>query len=103
MTAYVLTAETRSDYFDASDFIASNSAKAALRWESKILEAFDHLSEWPHTGHLRPEFASELIRFWVEGDYLVIYDPHAAPIAIIGILHGAQDLLGLIAAVSNTT
>jgi plasmid stabilization system protein ParE len=48
-------------------------------------------------GRIHPQFGPEYLRFWIEGQYLVIYDPEAEPLRVIGILHGAQDLFGLIA------
>jgi toxin ParE1/3/4 len=97
MKPYDLTAQARIDYFDAYDFIASHSGPAAERWETRILEAFDRIAEFPHSGRIHPEYGPDYLRFWVEGQYLVIYDPDAEPLQIIGILHGAQDLFGLVA------
>lgn len=97
MKPYLLTAQARIDYFDACDFIASRSEQAAVRWEARILKEFDRLAEFPHSGRIHPEYGPEYLRFWIEGQYLVIYDRDAIPLRIIGILHGAQDLFGLVA------
>lgn len=96
MKSYRLSYEARQDYFDAFDYIAGHSLRAALKWEDRMLEAFDHLAEWPQTGRIRPEYAPDHLRFWVAEEYLVVYDPSSDPLAIIGIIHGAQDLVPLI-------
>jgi len=96
MRSYELTAQARIDYFDAYDFIASRSEQTAGSWENRILEAFDRLAESPHMGRIHPEYAPSYLRFWIEGQYLVIYDPEAVPLQVTGILHGAQDLFSLI-------
>ena len=97
MKSYRLSYEARQDYFDAFDFISAYSSAAADRWERQMLQAFDHLSEWPNTGRLLPEYAPDTVRFWIAEQYLVIYDPASDPVEIIGIVHGAQDLAPLIA------
>ena len=97
MKSYRLSYEARQDYFDAFDYIAGHSFKAALKWEDRMLEAFDHLAEWPQSGRFRPEHAPDHLRFWIAEEYLVVYDPSSDPVAIIGIIHGAQDLAPLIA------
>lgn len=100
MKSYELSAEALVDYFDAYDFIAAHSPRAADAWETQMLHAFDHLAKWPHTGRIRPEYAPPTLRFWVGGEYLVVYDPVAdsptSPLQIVAVLHGAQDLVGLL-------
>lgn len=96
MSLYELSAEAQLDYFDAFDFIAEHSTRAALQWEQRMLDSFDHLAEWPHTGRIRPEYAPPSLRFWVEGEYLVVYDPSTEPLSLVAVLHGAQDIAELI-------
>jgi len=97
--SYELSAQARIDYFEAFEFILSHyTMPTAIKWETRMLEAFDHLAEWPQSGRIRPEFAPPHLRFWIEGDYVILYDPSSDPLAIVAILHGAQDLLPLISA-----
>ena len=96
MKSYKLSAEARLDYFEAFSFIAAHTPGVALQWERRMLKAFDHLAEWPDTGRIRPEYAPPSLRFWVEGDYLVIYDPATDPVEIVGVLHGARNVAELI-------
>jgi plasmid stabilization system protein ParE len=98
MKSYRLTFQARQDYFDAFSFIVDTfSERTALKWEGKMLRALDQLTEWPQSGRIRPEFGPSHLHFWVEGDYIVLYDPETNPISIVSILHGAQDLFSLIA------
>jgi plasmid stabilization system protein ParE len=98
VSRFILSVEARLDYFDAFDFIADYSLRAALRWEAMMLDTFQHLADWPLTGKIRSEFAPRNIRFWIAGDYLILYNPTTSPVEIIAILHGARNLSELIAA-----
>ena len=98
MSDYKLSRAARRDYFAAFEYIAQHSLSAALKWEAALLEALDHLAEWPKTGRIRPEYAPAPIRFWVTGDYLILYHSETDPVRIYAILHGAQELSSLIAA-----
>jgi plasmid stabilization system protein ParE len=96
MKIYALSEEAEFDYFEAFDFIANYSETAALKWERRMIEAFDLLAQFPLAGKVRPEYGSETLRFWIEGDYVVLYDPSSDPLRIIAILHGAQDFASLL-------
>ena len=97
MTAYRLSLRARQEYFDAFTYIENFSPRAALKWQQRMLDTFDHLSKWPSSGMLRSELGPASIRLWVEADYVVLYDPAQSPLTIISILHGTQDLASLIA------
>ncbi len=97
MNSYKLSAEARIDYFAASDFLAEYSPLAALAWEDRMLAAFSRLADWSHSGRIRPEYAPDFLRFWAEGDYLVVYDPSSKPLTIVAILHGALNLTAILA------
>jgi antitoxin ParD1/3/4/toxin ParE1/3/4 len=97
MKPFKLSAQARLDYFEAFDFIAGYSERAALKWEARMIETFEHLAVWPQTGRIRREFAPPDIRFWIVDEYLVLYNPSSSPVEIVAILHGAQNLYDLIA------
>lgn len=97
MKTYALSEEAEQDYFEAFDFISGYSQRAALAWQHRMLEAFDHLSDWPLSGMVRPAYGSASLRIWVDGDYIVLYDPKKEPLRILGILHGAQNFYSLLA------
>jgi len=92
MRSYPLTPNARIDFIEAFNYIAQDSLRADLRWEAEILNAFDHVAEWPLTGRPRPEFKPEELRSWVVGSYVIIYDLVTNPVDIIAFLHGARDM-----------
>jgi antitoxin ParD1/3/4/toxin ParE1/3/4 len=96
MKIYALSEEAELDYHEAFDFIANYSEIAALKWERRMTEAFDVLAQFPLAGVVRSEYGSETLRFWIEGEYVVLYDPSTDPLRILAILHGAQDFTGLL-------
>jgi plasmid stabilization system protein ParE len=98
VSRFILSAEARVDYFEAFDFIANYSPRAALKWEAMMLDTFQHLAVWPQTGKIRPEYAPPYIRFWPAGDYVILYNPSSSPVEIIAIVHGARNLSELMAA-----
>lgn len=96
MKSYALSEEADLDYFEAFDFIANYNETAALKWERRMTEGFDLLAQFPLAGRVRSEYGSETLRFWIEGEYVVLYDPTCEPLRILAILHGAQDYSSLL-------
>jgi len=96
MKIYALSEEAELDYHEAFDFIASYSEVAAIKWERRMTEAFDILAQFPLAGRVRPEYGSDTLRFWIEGEYVVLYDPSKDPLRILAILHGARDYASLL-------
>jgi plasmid stabilization system protein ParE len=92
MKTFRLSYEARLDFLEALDHLASHSQRAAFKWENRMVDAFFHLAEWRLTGMVRPEFGPSELRFWIEGEYIVIYDPSSEPLVILGVLHTAQDI-----------
>jgi hypothetical protein len=53
------------------------------------------LAENPFQGHRRRDLTRRSILFWVltkYPNYVIVYDPHARPLAILRVLHGMRDL-----------
>lgn len=97
MTLYQLTDEAKSDLIEAIDYIAQDSESASLRWEKRMLDTFEHLAQWPGSGRVRPEFTLQPLHFWVEGNYLILYDASSKPLTILAIFQGAQDIAHILA------
>ena len=97
MKLYRLSEEAEKDYFAALDYIEAYNSAAGLKWEDRMLEAFDHLAHWPANGHIRAEFAPEYLRFWVVENYVILYDPSSDPLFIVAILHSARNIADIIA------
>ncbi len=97
MTLYQLTDEAKADLIEAIDYIAQESEQAAIRWERRMLDTFEHLVQWPGSGRVRSEFTDLPLHFWVEGNYLILYDASSKPLTILAIFQGAQDIARILA------
>ena len=96
MADYVLSSEARLDLQDIWDFIARDNPDPANRIINELLAAFEHLAEWPGSGHLRRDLTRSDVRFWPVGSYLVIYIEKSNPLQIVTIVHGARDIPSII-------
>ena len=77
-------------------YIAEDSLDAALKVYDALEEAFDLLAERPGIGHSRKDLTDRPVKFWSVYSYLVVYDPATRPTTIVAVLHGAQDIKGLL-------
>lgn len=91
MAGYILSPEARGDLQGIWEFIALDNPDAATRIVNELLAAFEHLVEWPGSGHSRPDLTTKDVRFWPVRSYLVIYR-ETVPLEIVTILHGARDI-----------
>jgi len=73
-------------------------ADAALadRIESEIYEASDLLAEQPMMGHLKPDWTSRPVRFWLVESYWIVYRAETVPLEIVRVLHTSRDIPPLI-------
>jgi toxin ParE1/3/4 len=101
MKSYELSEEAQLDLFDAFDFIADRNLNAAIAWHKAMLDTFEHLAAWPRTGRLRDDIAPASIRFWIVGEYVILYEPESDPVRIISIFHGARDVQHILAVKYN--
>jgi len=96
MSAYVLSPEALQDLQDVWDFIAADNAAAADKLEEEFFKAFEQLARRPGMGHTRSDLSERDIRFWLVGSYLVVYRSLPAALQIVGVLHGARDVVEII-------
>jgi toxin ParE1/3/4 len=101
MKSYELSEEAQLDLFDAFDFIADRNLNAAITWHKTMLDTFQHLAVWPHSGRLRDNIAPASIRFWITGEYVILYEPGSDPVRIIALFHGARDVEHILAVKYN--
>ncbi len=94
--AFRLTPQAETDITEIALYIASDSPKAALRWQDDILQHCRNLGLMPRAGIARPEVRPDL-RSFPAGNYLILYREGGDGAAeIIRVLHGArrwQDLI----------
>jgi len=65
MSSYELTPLAKADIFKIWCYIAKDSVNAAGRVERAIYDACEFLAQAPLRGHIRQDFTSRLLRFWV--------------------------------------
>jgi plasmid stabilization system protein ParE len=76
-----------------------HNPKAADAVEEEIRSACALLAQGPLQGHQRRDLTPLPVRFWTlpkYPNYMVVYDPHARPLAILRVLHGMRDLKQLL-------
>ncbi|HEX5011779.1 MAG TPA: type II toxin-antitoxin system RelE/ParE family toxin [Planctomycetota bacterium] len=93
MSGYVLTPAAERDLDEIHDDVAADSPDAADIVVADLVQAFERVAEFPHSGHLRPELMSSEVRFLVVRPYLVVYRAGEQPIEILRIVSGHRDLV----------
>ena len=89
---YRLTPEAQANVDKIGAFIANDNIEAALRVLDAFDEAFTLLAARPEVGHKREDLTDRPIKFWSVYSYLLVGDPASAPLSIIAVLHGSQDV-----------
>jgi toxin ParE1/3/4 len=88
---FTLTPRAEADLQDIWLSIALDSQRAADGQISRIMEKIYVASEFPLMGVARPEL-SKTARILIAGNYIVIYEPLAAGLKVVSVVHGARDL-----------
>ena len=91
MARYSLTRKAQEDIGQILTYIAADNIDAAIKFDDKLTEVFELLSNNKKIGRLRPELKEDL-RSFPEGNYLIFYRIWAGEIAIVRVMHGARDL-----------
>ncbi len=90
MNSFALHPEAQADLEELADYIAERNIDAAHRVVNDIFAAFGMLSQFPQSGHRRPDLSARPLRFLRVRDYLIAYAPDENPIWILGVLHGRR-------------
>ena len=91
MARYSLTRKAQEDIGEILTYIAVDNIDAAIKFDDRLTEVFELLSNNKKIGRLRPELKEDL-RSVPEGNYLIFYRIWAGEIAIVRVMHGARDL-----------
>jgi toxin ParE1/3/4 len=89
------TAQAEIDLIEIWTYVARDNPDAADRLLDRIEDACVRLAETPHLGPARPDLAADL-RYFVVGEYLILYRERGRNVEIVRIVHGARRLAGLI-------
>lgn len=94
MSAYVLTPTAQQDLVRIRDYYVEEvGPRVARQMLVEFVEAFRLLTRNPGVGHKREDLAEDRpVLFWPMRDYLVLYKPGTAPLQIITIARGSQDI-----------
>ena len=92
-----LSLEAAADLREIADYIAEDDAAAARKFVRRLRETMQKIAEFPAMGHLRDDLASQPLRFWPVGRYVIVYrQAGEQPVEIVRVLHGARDLAALL-------
>lgn len=97
--AFELTPQAADDLDAIWWFIAGDSREAADRVEREVIATCRRLARFPLAGSRRPDITDLPVRFRVVRkypSYLIVYRPDTIPIQVIGILHGKQNIAGVL-------
>ena len=95
MKTIVLRPSADRDLDDIYDWIAADDPIAAERHVRRIVAAVERLAEFPESGRARPEIG-EGARSLGVGRCLVLYRIEGECVEIVRVVHGAQELGGLL-------
>jgi toxin ParE1/3/4 len=83
-----------TDLEEIGDFIASDNPAAAASFIAEIMRCCELLAATPMIGRDRAALHPNIRSFSV-GRYVVFYNPFAAGIEVVRVLHGARDVQSL--------
>ena len=86
-----LTAEAEYDLETIGDHIARDNPARALTFLQELRSKCLGLADMPERFPLVPRYEATGVRRRVHGDYLIFYRVDSEKVAIIHILHGAQN------------
>ncbi|HKI11628.1 MAG TPA: type II toxin-antitoxin system RelE/ParE family toxin [Candidatus Acidoferrum sp.] len=94
MASYEISPLALEDLLHIQEYIAQDNPIAAEQLIEQFFSAFDHLAQWPHSGHTRADLTPRNVLFWPVGSYLIVYrhNEEFAEVQIVAVLHAARDL-----------
>ncbi len=97
MSRFTVLREAENDLIEIWLFIAADNQEAATRVLHSLNEKFLLLAKNGKLGPARPDIAPDL-RYFVEGNYLILYRESAEGIEVVRVVHGARNLKNLFSA-----
>jgi plasmid stabilization system protein ParE len=99
MTRYVLNRSARADLQGIRDYLAPAPLAIRLRIINELEQGFRRAVLFPLHGRNEPELSArynENVRSFAIRPYRIFYLPERLPLTVFAILHGAQDIPGLL-------
>lgn len=96
MARQVAWAETAwRDLERIADYISEDSPGYAAAFARRVREHARSLEEMAERGRVVPELEEPAVRELIVGSYRLIYEIESADVNILGLIHGARDLVAL--------
>src|SRR5271157_1108687 len=94
MPSYEISPLALDDLLHIQEYIAQDNPSAAEQVIEQFFSAFDHLAQWPRSGHIRADLTPRNVLFWPVGSYLIVYrqNEESREVQIVAVLHAARDL-----------
>ncbi len=94
MARFIVLREAENDLIEIWLYIAADNQEAATCVLHSFDKKFQLLAKNSKLGSARPDIAPDL-RYFVEGNYLILYRESAEGIEIVRVVHGARSLKSL--------
>lgn len=94
---YHLTSQAQRDLTAVLTYLLREAGETVTRRIDQKFEAtFEHIADFPLSGHRRDELPSESQRILSVANYLIIYDAESQPPVIQRVIHGSRNIQNLI-------
>lgn len=84
--------EALADVEAIGEYVQAQSPAYASAVVARIVSSARRLGEFPHIGHVVPEWDHESVRELVVYRYRLIYRLAAGQVCILAVIHGAREL-----------
>ena len=101
MSRVIRTPLAADDLIEIYQFYAGRSHRSGEKVLLSLNRQFNLLAEHPRIGRARPDLRPEL-RSWPHRSYIVLYRAVDGGVEIIRVVHGARDLVAVLAEGSPT-
>ena len=92
MGRYRITPLAREDLLGIREYVKQESRSAWPFVWAEFKRVFRLIGAAPGVGHFREDLTARPLRFFPVYKYLVVYDPAARPVRVLGVFHSALDL-----------
>lgn len=83
-----------NDFESIAEYISKDSPDRASLFIKRLMEATDHLIQFPDSGRIIPEINDPNCREIIYGVYRIMYRIKDDEIWVTGVVHGAQNWKG---------
>src|SRR5258705_10150296 len=92
MTGFLLTPDVYEDIWVIWEYLTREvGLDIADRIEAELFEGFGVVGKTPGVGHRRADLTGEDVFFYTVDPYMIVFHK-AAPVQIVGVLHGKRDI-----------